>query len=142
MVQMAKDVLTQALRIGGYDPALSFAIRAAIQGEPPVLHWLGDFFQNWGMFQAKYGVFRTKETRDKLTELLASHADDAWYDDYLDGRKTSPLPERVPLAFAVRNVLAHPDHRNSVTYAQIRRATEILVELVVDPDEPPQPQQS
>lgn len=142
MVQMAKDVLTQALRIGGYDPALSLAIRAAIQGEPPVFHWLGEFFQNWGTFQAKCGVFKTKETRDKLTELLVSHADDAWYNNYLDGRKTSPVPEKVPLPFAVRNVLAHPDHRNSVTYAQIRRATEILVELVASQDEPPHSQPS
>ncbi|MDE0222898.1 MAG: hypothetical protein OXJ90_26760 [Spirochaetaceae bacterium] len=136
MVQMAKDLLTQALRIDGYDPALSFAIRAAIQGEPPVFHWLGEFFQNWGVFQAKYGVFKTRETRDQLTESLADHAEDAWYDEYLDGRKSTPVPERVPLPFAVRNVLAHPEHSNSVTYAQIRRATEILAEL--NQDDPPQ----
>ena len=136
MVQMAKDLLTQALRIDGYDPALSFAIRAAIQREPPVFHWLGEFFQNWGVFQAKYGVFKTRETRDQLTESLADHAEDAWYDEYLDGRKSTPVPERVPLPFAVRNVLAHPEHSNSVTYAQIRRATEILAEL--NQDDPPQ----
>ena len=52
MVQMAKDIQTQSLKINGYDPALSYAIRAAIQGEPPLFHWLGEFFQNYGMFQA------------------------------------------------------------------------------------------
>lgn len=126
MVQMAKDVLTQALAIDGYDPALSFAIRAAIHGEPPVFHWLGEFFQSYGMFQEKWKVYGTNESRQKLEELLGQHgyADDAWYDGYR-GRG----PERVPLPFAVRNMLAHPEIKSEVTYAQIKRATEILADL-------------
>jgi len=132
MVQMAKDILTQSLAIDGYDPALSFAIRSSIQGEPPVFHWVGEFFQTYGIFQAKFAVFKTRETRSKLDDLLQTHdySEDAWYDDYEDGRKENPEPERVPLPFAVRNVLAHPDHKSKVTYAQISRATEILAELV------------
>ena len=129
MVQMAKDIQTQSLKINGYDPALSYAIRAAIQGEPPLFHWLGEFFQNYGMFQAKYGVFKTKETRDKLTEMLGDTSD-AWYDGYLDGRKPDPQPERVPLPLAVRNILAHPEHKNDVTYAQIKRASQVLADMI------------
>ncbi len=127
MVQMAKDVLTQALAINGYDPALSFAIRAAIHGEPPVFHWLGEFFQNYGIFQVKCEVYATNETRQRLEELLGKHgyANDAWYDGYR-GRG----PDRVPFPFAVRNILAHPEIGCEVTYAQIKRATEILEELV------------
>ena len=127
MVQMAKDILTQALAIDGYDPALSFAIRSAIYGEPPVFHWLGEFFQNYGIFQEKCRVYGVKQTMQKLEELLGKHgyANDAWYDSYR-GRG----PERVPLPFAVRNILAHPEIENTVTYAQIKRATEILAELV------------
>ncbi len=127
MVQMAKDVLTQALVIDGYDPALSFAIRAAIHGEPPVFHWLGEFYQNYGIFQEKCKVYGAKETRERLEELLRKHGfeGDAWYDGYR-GRG----PERVPLPFAVRNILAHPEIESEVTYAQIKWATEILGQLV------------
>ena len=120
MVRMAKDVLTQALAIDGYDPALSFALRAAIQGEPPVFHWLGDFFQNYGVFQEKCKVYGTAQTGRRLEELLGKHGygNDAWYDGYR-GRG----PDRVPLPYAVRNILAHPEIESEVTYAQIKRAT-------------------
>ena len=128
MVQMAKDIMTQALAIDGYDPALSLAIRAAIQSEPPVFHWLGELFQNYGMFQEKHKVYGTEETRKKLECLLRQGecADDAWYDDYR-GRGTQ---RRVPLPFAVRNMLAHPDIEGEITYAQIKLAIEILADLV------------
>lgn len=135
MIQMAKDLLTQALRIDGYDPALSISIRAAVQGEPPVFHWLGEFFQSYGMFQQTYNVYGTQETREKLEGLLGAHefANDAWYDGYR-GRG----PDRVPLPFAVRNTLAHPDVENEITYSQVTRATEILGELVRLFGTPPQ----
>lgn len=128
MVEMAKDILTQALAIDGYDPALSFAIRAAIQGEPPIFHWLGEFFQKYGAFQVKHNVYGTNETRSRLAEFIAhgEYADDAWYDGYPE-RGTKG---RVPLPFAVRNLLAHPQINAEVTYAQIRRATEILADSV------------
>jgi len=92
MIQMAKDLLTQALRIDGYDPALSISIRAAVQGEPPVFHWLGEFFQSYGI-QQTYNVYGTQETREKLEGLLGAHefANDAWYDGYRGRMAVAPF---------------------------------------------------
>lgn len=130
MCRMAKDLLTQALTIDGYDPAIAYAVQSAVQGWPHAFHTIGALFENYGAFQQKFAVFKTKETKDLLADKLRGRPDNEWYEGYVDGRKSGQKPERVPLPFAVRNVLAHRDHSNRVKHAEVQRATQILARLM------------
>lgn len=137
LAEMASDLLTQALKIDGYDPILSAALRGVIHGnaaEPGRALREGTLHQHYFAFQMEHRVYSDSATMRKMSTLTGENPA-LWYDDYR-GR----LRGRVPLAYAVRNILAHPEIQNPrPTDEQILCATHILAVWTQQAQQPAQP---
>ena len=127
MVRDANNLLTNAYKIGALDNALPIALGAAIKGEGLYQYSMGEFFLLYGRFEQKYEVRKGPEVEARMNDLLQGN--EQGLKDYVQGGKT----KRVPLPYAVRNILAHVGHNpNKVTVEELRVAVELLRSWVGD----------
>ena len=71
-------------------------------------HNIGEFFLLYGQFEQQYGVFKGDPTRKKMEELI--QGDKKFLKSYKGGGKE----KLVPLPYAVRNILSHSKHPNTL----------------------------
>ena len=127
MVRDANNLLTNAYKIGALDHALPIALGAAIKGEGLYKYSMGEFFLLYGRFEQKYEVRKGPEVEARMNDLLQGN--EQGLKDYVQGGKT----KRVPLPYAVRNILAHVGRNpNQVTVEDLRVAVELLKSWVGD----------
>ena len=127
MVRDANNLLTNAYKIGALDHALPIALGAAIKGEGLYKYSMGEFFLLYGRFEQKYEVRKGPEVEARMNDLLQGN--EQGLKDYVQGGKT----KRVPLPYAVRNILAHVGRNpNQVTVEELRVAVELLKSWVGD----------
>ena len=108
MVKAAKDMITNSYMLGSLDPALSIILKSVIQEEGLYEYTFGEFFLLYGRFEQKYDVFKGKETREKMEELIKGEKE--FFKPYKDHGKES----LVPLPYAARNILAHVGNTNTL----------------------------
>ena len=127
MVRDANNLLTNAYKIGTLDNALPIALGAVIEGKGLYQYSIGEFFLLYGRFEQKYEVRKGPEVEARMNDLLQGN--EQGLKDYVQGGKT----KRVPLPYAVRNILAHVGHNpNKVTVEELRVAVELLKSWVGD----------
>lgn len=127
MVRDANNLLTNAYKIGALDHALPVALGAAIKGEGIYQYSIGEFFLLYGRFEQKYNVRNDSEVKAQMDDLLQGN--EQGLRDYIQGGKT----RRVPLPYAVRNILAHVGHNtNKTTVEELRAAVVLLRSWVGD----------
>lgn len=103
MVRPAKQIITEAEKMGNLDPILPNFLANVIQGESLYQYSVGEFFELYGRFEGRYGEGFDKAGA-KMEELLKGEkGDEGYFKDYIYKGK----PERVPLPYAVRSILAH-----------------------------------
>ena len=101
MVESARDLMTDAYKIGSLDPAFPTVLWAIIEGNGLYEYSLGEFFQLYGQFEGKYQLTKGSETKVKMEALLKGEK--KYLKPYKDRGKTL----LYPLPYAVRNILAH-----------------------------------
>ena len=127
MVRDANNLLTNAYKIGVLDNALPIALGAAIEGKGLYQYSIGEFFMLYGRFEQKYEVRTDSQVEARMNDLLQGNEQNL--KDYVRGGKTT----RVPLPYAVRNILAHVGHNpNKATVEELRKAVELLKSWVGD----------
>ena len=101
MVEDAKNFLTKAYQVDIFHPDLLAALKSVLEEEPLPMHSIGEFFILYGRFEQKYELSTSKETRNKMEELMKGG--EVHRKEYKeDGQnKTAPLP------YFARNFLAH-----------------------------------
>ncbi len=101
MVESALEIITKAYVIDSLDPALPQVLGSVIEGKGLYEHSIGEFFELYGRFEAKYQLNKARDTRKKMKSLVKG--DKRYLKRYEERGKWS----FVPLPYAVRNILAH-----------------------------------
>ena len=101
MVEDANNFLTKARQVDILHPDLLGALRSVLEEEALPMYSIGEFFILYGRFQQEYGLSTSKETKNKMEELMKGG--EVHRKEYKeDGEnKTAPLP------YFARNFLAH-----------------------------------
>lgn len=123
MVEIARDLITNAYIIDSLDPGLLSVLRSIIEGKGLYEHSIGEFFQLYGQFEGKYGLTSEKQTRAKMESLLNGEQ------RYLKRCLSNKKWELQPLPFAVRHILAHLG-RNPNTLDQNGDELRVSIELL------------
>lgn len=119
MVKLSRDLITYAHLIGSPDPALPIVLKDVIDERGLFAYGVGEFFLMYGRFEQKYGVSKNKETREKMMEFVKDQ-------NHLIKYKERGTLRRVPLPYAVRNVLSHGNNPNTIREEHIRTSIDLL----------------
>ena len=120
MVEYAKAFIECAYRTGYNSILLNMMLCGIVTGEYQPFPSVGKLFEMYGRFQEKFGVFKDEEVYSKMRDLVGDEERDLI--DYPRNRKTT----KVPIPYAVRNALAHPNIPIDLTEEQIQLALELL----------------
>ena len=101
MVEIARDLITNAYMLDSLDPGLPTVLRSIIEGKGLYEHNIGEFFQLHGQFEGMYQLTKHEHTKAKMEELINGNQ------KYLKQFKTNRKWEPYPLPLAVRHILAH-----------------------------------
>ena len=118
MVEDANNFLTKARQVDIFHPDLLGALRSVLEEEPLPMHSIGEFLILYGKFEQKYGLSTSKETREKMEELVKG--EEVHLKEY-DKNKNAPLP------YVVRNILAHiGTDQNKLLVTELNLAKNLL----------------
>ena len=104
MVEIARDLITNAYTIDSLDSMLPIALGSIIEGKGLYKYSVGELFELYGQFQGKYQLRNDKQTKAKMRALING---DRKYLKPIKARNNRNKVELHPLPFAVRNILAH-----------------------------------
>ena len=121
MVEDANNFLTKARQVDIFHPDLLGALRSVLEEEPLPMHSIGEFLILYGKFEQKYGLSTSKETKNKMEELMkGGEVHRKEYEE--DGQNKS-----APLPYFVRNTLAHiGTDKNELPVKELNLAKEML----------------
>ena len=132
LTNLATELISKAYLMDMLDNSLPAILRAVIEERGIYEYSVGELFTLYGIFQQKYGVFDDKAIRKKMSCLL--DGDESYLREYVDRGK----PQKYPLPYVVRTVLAHPKNKNVTTLESLEQDIEASVQLlrrwVKDPD--------
>ena len=106
IVEAARDMITKFYMLGSLNPALPMILRSVIEEKGLYEHNIGEFFLLYGRFEQKYSLFKGRETREKMEELIQGEQ------EFLKPYKEYGKENDVPLPYAVRNILSHVGNPN------------------------------
>ena len=108
ILEAANDIMTRSYRLGSLDPALQTVLASVIEERGLYEHNIGEFFLLYGRFEQKHGLFKGRETREKMEELIQGEQ------EFLKPYKEYGKENDVPLPYAVRNILSHVGNANTL----------------------------
>lgn len=126
MANLANEFVFHAYVIGALDPALATVLSNIVQEHGLFEHSIGEFFLLYGRFEQRYGASKGTRALQVMKELVGGDA------KYLKDYRYRGRLERVPLPYAVRNILAHKNNTNQLDSRgdDIRISIDLLKEWV------------
>ena len=101
MVEIARDLITNAYILDSLDPGLPTVLSSIIEGKGLYKHNVGEFFELFGQFEGKHHLTKHDQTKAKMEALIDGDQ------NYLKLHFTNGKWKPYPLPLAVRHTLAH-----------------------------------